>query len=231
MRIARDVRAAVSETGLRLLNQLVALGCEPVAETAWTAPAEVDDRTVDYLLSVRRGFEALRDAARGLAALLILEASGARAVRPPGALPRPQRPRGGGGRDPSWPADAASRSSAPSSRGLGRSAGRGGGRHVEGQGHRRAPDAVASARGSRPSALSEARPAGLRDRGAWRQLRLLRGSEELSAADGDLFDLAGIRLRAWRGSRSDRLRGLRQAAPQAALPLYPAAGSRRCGHG
>jgi hypothetical protein len=154
VRIARDVRAAVSETGLRLLNQLVALGCEPVAETAWTA---VD---VDYLLSVRRGFEALGDAARGLAALLILEASGARAVRPPGALPRPQRPRGGGGRDPSWPADAASRSSAPSSRGLGRSAGRGGGRHVEGQGHRRAPDAGASARGSRPSALSEARPAG-----------------------------------------------------------------------
>ena len=88
VRIARDVRSAVSETGLRLLNQPVALGCEPIAETPWTAPAEVDDWTVDYLLSVRRGFEALGDAARGLAALLILEASGARVPRDHPALCR-----------------------------------------------------------------------------------------------------------------------------------------------
>jgi hypothetical protein len=59
VRIARDIRAAVSEAGLLLLNQPVALGCEPIAGTAWTAPAEVDDRTVDYLRSVRRGVEAL----------------------------------------------------------------------------------------------------------------------------------------------------------------------------
>jgi hypothetical protein len=67
------------EAGVRLLNQPVALGCDAIADAPWTAPAKVDDRTMDYLLSVRRGFETLGNAARGLAALLILEASGARA--------------------------------------------------------------------------------------------------------------------------------------------------------
>ena len=68
------------EVGVRLLNQPIALGCDAIAGADWTAPAEVDDRTVDYLLSVRGGFETLGDAARGLAALLILEASGARVL-------------------------------------------------------------------------------------------------------------------------------------------------------
>jgi hypothetical protein len=232
VRIAHDVRAIASGGSVRLLNQPIALGCDAIADAPWTAPAKVDDRTVDYLLSVRRGFEALGDAARGLAALLILEASGALAARPPGALPRPQRPRGGGGRDPSWPADAAGRSSATSSRGLGRSAGRGGGRHVEGPAHhtrrtlalvREAQDHLRYAERVLPGfeivALGES-------------CAPLRGSEELSAADGDLFDLgAGIRLRPWRGGRSDRLRRLPQAACRLPLRSYAAAGSRRCGHG
>jgi hypothetical protein len=76
------------EAGVRLLNQPIALGCDAIADAPWTAPAKVDDRTVDYLLSVRRGFEALGDAARGLAALLILEASGARVPRDHPALCR-----------------------------------------------------------------------------------------------------------------------------------------------
>jgi hypothetical protein len=82
-------RAAVSEAGVRLLNQQpTAPDYDGAAEAPWTAPAKVDDRTVDYMLSVRRGFEALGDATRGLAALLILEASGARAPRDHPALCR-----------------------------------------------------------------------------------------------------------------------------------------------
>jgi len=81
-------RAAMSEAGVRLLNQPIAPNHDGVAEAPWTAPAKVDDRTVDYMLSVRRGFEALGDATRSLAALLILEASGARAPRDHPALAR-----------------------------------------------------------------------------------------------------------------------------------------------
>lgn len=88
MRIAHDARAVVSEAGIRLLKQPIALGCDVITETPSTASAKVDDRTVDYLLSVRRGFEMLGDAARGLAALLILEASGACVPRDHPALCR-----------------------------------------------------------------------------------------------------------------------------------------------
>jgi hypothetical protein len=88
VRIAHDGRARASETGVRLLNAPIALGCEAIAETPWAAPAKVDDRTMDYLLLRRRGFALLGNAARGLAALLILEASGARAPRDQSALCR-----------------------------------------------------------------------------------------------------------------------------------------------
>jgi len=81
-------RAAVSEAGVCLLNQPIASNYDGVAEAPWTVPAQVDDRTVDYMLSVRRGFEALGDVTRSLAALLILEASGARAPRDHPALCR-----------------------------------------------------------------------------------------------------------------------------------------------
>ena len=50
--------------------------CEDQPATAWTRPVGVDDRTADYILSVREGFERLGDAIRQLAALLILTASG-----------------------------------------------------------------------------------------------------------------------------------------------------------
>jgi hypothetical protein len=65
MMSARSHRKA----GVRLLNQPIALGCDAIADAPWTAPAKVDDRTVDYLLSVRREFKTLGDVARGLAAL------------------------------------------------------------------------------------------------------------------------------------------------------------------
>jgi hypothetical protein len=76
------------------------------------------------------------------------------------------------------------------------------------------------------------RLAGFRDRGAGRGLRLLRGAREVGATDGDLLDLGvGIRLGACRTGGRDCVWGLRQAAAQAALRLYPAAGPRRRGHG
>jgi hypothetical protein len=86
VRIAHDVRAIASGGGRPPPDQPIALGCDATADAPWTAPAKVDDRTVDYLLSVRRGFETLGDVARGLAALLILEASGARVPRDHPAL-------------------------------------------------------------------------------------------------------------------------------------------------
>ena len=61
----------------RLANDRpIAPACEDEATTAWTLPAGVDDRTTDYIVSVREGFERLGDAVRQLAALLILNASG-----------------------------------------------------------------------------------------------------------------------------------------------------------
>ncbi len=71
-------RAALSEAGVRLLKTPVAPSAYRTVDTPWTAPAKVDDRTADYLLSVNPAFETLGDITRSLAALLILEASGAR---------------------------------------------------------------------------------------------------------------------------------------------------------
>jgi hypothetical protein len=89
VRIAHDGRARASETGVRLLNAPIALGCEAIAETPWAAPAKVDDRTMDYLLLVRYGFALLGHAARGLAALLSSKraALARRATTPPFAAP------------------------------------------------------------------------------------------------------------------------------------------------
>ena len=50
--------------------------CEEVAAAPEALPVTVDDRTADYILSVRDGFERLGDAVRQLAALLILNAAG-----------------------------------------------------------------------------------------------------------------------------------------------------------